>query len=145
MRLKVNRAWARLVSLIWGGTREDGRIDRVVARDEIGHDGLGLFLSLAEAIGFLFPLEVKEAGEQSVHLLPERNTKVLGVKEDMMLEGVVNPFVSDCWPGSTAAPRASPWRSTRRLVLPMREPSAACTVGPRAPVTRVTTAPENKA
>ena len=39
-----------------GATREDGRIGRVVVRDEIGHGGLGPLLSLVEAIEFPFPL-----------------------------------------------------------------------------------------
>jgi hypothetical protein len=39
-----------------GATREDGRIDRVMARGEIGHNVLGPLISLAEAIEFPFPL-----------------------------------------------------------------------------------------
>jgi hypothetical protein len=48
------------------------------------------FLLLAEAIDILFPLEVKEAGEHPVHFLPDRNTNVLGVKGDLVLEDVEN-------------------------------------------------------
>jgi hypothetical protein len=80
-----------------GATRKDGRIGRVVARDEIGHDGLGPLHSLAEAIEFFFPLEVKEAGEHSAHLLLERNTEVLGVKGDLVLTGVVSHSLAIAW------------------------------------------------
>ena len=75
--------------LYLGATREDGRIGQVVARDEIGHGALGPLLLLAEAIEFPLPLELNEAGENSVHALPERNTtKVLGVKDDLVpIEG----------------------------------------------------------
>jgi hypothetical protein len=69
----------------------------VVVRDEIGHGGLGPLLSLAEAIEFLFPLEVEEAGEQPAHFALDRNTKELGVKEDLKLEGAVNLPPAIAW------------------------------------------------
>ena len=75
MKLGASRAWTRFISHIWGGICGDGRIDRVVVRDEIGHDCLGPLPSLAEAIEFLFPLKVVEAGEQPVHLLLDRNIR----------------------------------------------------------------------
>ena len=72
-----------------GETRVDERIGRVVVRDKIGRDGLGSLLSLAEAIELLFPLIVVKASGQSVHLLLDRNTNELGVKENLVLEGAV--------------------------------------------------------
>jgi hypothetical protein len=49
-------------------------------------------------LNFSFPsLEVKEAGEHSAHLLPERNTKVLGAKEDLVLKGVVSHSPAIAW------------------------------------------------
>jgi hypothetical protein len=55
-----------------------------VVQDEIKHGGLGLLLSLAEAIGFIFPLEAVKAGVQSVHIILDRNNKTLLVKKDLV-------------------------------------------------------------
>ena len=69
----------------------------MVARDKVGHNGLGPLFSVTEAIEILPPCEIKRAYKYSVHLLLDVNTKVLGVKEDLVLKVVVHSAPAIAW------------------------------------------------
>ena len=63
-----------------GGRHGEGRTRRVMARDKVGHNGLGPLFSVTEKIEILPPCEIEKAYKHSIHHLFGVNTKVLGVK-----------------------------------------------------------------
>ena len=80
----------------------------------------------------------EEVREHSVGSFFHCDPEKLGIEVDLVLDRKTSRADRQRSFGSTAAPRASPYRSTRRFMLPMREPSAFTSVGSRAPMTSAT-------